>query len=79
MPERPNGTVSKTVEGSNSPGVQIPLLPPDNDPALPGRFFLAQEVSPRVYLSGWITKEIEGCRAPFILLVDIQILPINVK
>ena len=28
MPERPNGTVSKTVVGASSPGVQIPPLPP---------------------------------------------------
>jgi hypothetical protein len=29
VPERPNGTVSKTVVGASSPGVQIPPLPPD--------------------------------------------------
>ena len=30
VPERPNGTVSKTVVGASSPGVQIPPLPPLN-------------------------------------------------
>lgn len=28
VPERTNGTVSKTVVGLGPPGVQIPLLPP---------------------------------------------------
>ncbi len=28
MPERLNGAVSKTVEGSRPPGVRIPLSPP---------------------------------------------------